>query len=86
MSGKKRKRLKEYQKIIARQKKSQYNNGENNFNTYTNIIIFLIIANNTIRSVILQIQHDRCKIVKILVFRSKILFTLKMFSGKRTKY
>ena len=31
MSEKKKKRLKEYQKIIARQKISQYNNEWNNF-------------------------------------------------------
>ena len=28
-----------------------------------------LIANNNIRSVILEIKNDRCKIVKILVFR-----------------
>ena len=28
------------------------------------------IANNNIRSVILEIKNDRCKIVKILIFRS----------------
>ena len=29
-----------------------------------------LIANNNIRSVILEIKNDRCKIVKILIFRS----------------
>ena len=29
-----------------------------------------LIANNTIKSVILEIKNDRCKIVKILIFRS----------------
>ena len=39
------------------------------------------IANNNIRSVILEIKNGRCKIVKILIFRS-----LSSFSGKKTKY
>ena len=29
-----------------------------------------LIANNTIKSVILEIKNDRCKIVKILIFHS----------------
>ena len=29
-----------------------------------------LIANNNIRSIILEIKNDRCKIIKILIFRS----------------
>ena len=29
-----------------------------------------LIANNNTRSVILEIKNDRCKIIKILIFRS----------------
>ena len=47
-----------------------------------------LIANNNIRSDILEIKKDRCKLVKIEIFYSlsENIFTLKMFLGKRTKY
>ena len=47
-----------------------------------------LIANNNIRSSILGIKNNRCKIVKILIFRSLFRehFQSKMFSGKRTKH
>ena len=53
---------------------------------------FLVTMDNK-KSVILEIKNDRSKIVKILIFPSlsenifKVkIFTLKMSSGKRTKY
>ena len=41
-----------------------------------------LIANNNIRSVILEIKNDRCKIIKILIFCS---LSQEHFLGKENK-
>ena len=44
-----------------------------------------LIVNNNIRSVILEIKNDRCKIVKILIFRSLSREHFKSVLGKENK-
>ena len=43
MPEEKKKRLNKYQKSYCEAKKCQYDNEQNNFNIYTNKIIFLIM-------------------------------------------